>query len=87
VAVGWWIVLTLLAMFILQRTQLGNWIYGTGGQTESARNMGVPTNRVKIILFMITAFCATILSLLQVFETGSSEVLRAYLSLALDLGK
>ncbi|MEZ4607430.1 MAG: ABC transporter permease [Deinococcales bacterium] len=79
VAVGWWIVLTLIAMFVLQRTQLGNWIYGTGGQTESARNMGVPTNRVKVILFMITAFCATVLSLLQVFETGSSEVLRGQL--------
>jgi simple sugar transport system permease protein len=79
VAVGWWIVLTILAYFLLQHTQLGNWIFGTGGHAESARNMGVPTKRVKIILFMGTAVCATILSLLQVFETGSSEVLRGQL--------
>ncbi len=79
VAVGWWIVLTILAIFILQRTQLGNWIFGTGGHAESARNMGVPTNRVKIILFMGTALCATVLSSLQVFEAGSSEVLRGQL--------
>lgn len=79
IAVGWWIVLAILAIIILQRSQLGNWIYGTGGHTESARNMGVPTNRVKIILFMGTAVCATILSIIQVFETGSSEVLRGQL--------
>ena len=79
VAVGWWIVLTILAIILLQRTQLGNWIFGTGGHAESARNMGVPTNRVKILLFMGTAVCATILSMLQVFEAGSSEVLRGQL--------
>lgn len=79
VAIGWWIVLTILAIILLQRTQLGNWIYGTGGHAESARNMGVPTNRVKILLFMGTALCASILSIIQVFETGSSEVLRGQL--------
>ena len=78
-AVGWWLALTVIAIFILQRTQLGNWIFGTGGHAESARNMGVPTNRVKIILFIGTALCATILSSLQVFEAGSSEVLRGQL--------
>ena len=79
VAVGWWIALTVLAIILLQRTQLGNWIFGTGGHAESARNMGVPTKRVKILLFMGTALCATILSILQVFEAGSSEVLRGQL--------
>lgn len=79
VAVGWWIGLTILAIILLQRTQLGNWIFGTGGHAESARNMGVPTNRVKILLFMGTALCGTILSILQVFEAGSSEVLRGQL--------
>ncbi len=79
VAVGWWIILAILAIILLQRTQLGNWIFGTGGHTESARNMGVPTNRVKVLLFMGTAICGTILSTLQVFEAGSSEVLRGQL--------
>lgn len=79
VAVGWWIVLTILAMILLQRTQLGNWFFGTGGHAESARNVGVPTRRVKIILFILTALCATVFSILQTFETGSSEVLRGQL--------
>ncbi len=79
VAVGWWIFLTILAILFLQRTQLGNWIFGTGGHAESARNVGVPTRRVKIILFIITAVCAAIFSMLQTFETGSSEVLRGQL--------
>ena len=79
VAVGWWIFLTIIAILLLQRTQLGNWIFGTGGHAESARNVGVPTKRVKIILFIITAVCAAIFSMLQTFETGSSEVLRGQL--------
>lgn len=79
VAVGWWIFLTIIAILLLQRTQLGNWIFGTGGHAESARNVGVPTRRVKIILFIITAVCAAVFSILQTFETGSSEVLRGQL--------
>jgi len=79
VSVGWWIILSIRASILLQRTQLGNWIFVTGGHTESARNMGVPTNRVKVMLFIGTALCATILSTLQVFEAGSSEVLRGQL--------
>lgn len=79
IAVGWWIVLTIVAILLLQRSQLGNWIFGTGGHAESARNVGVPTRRVKIILFIITAVCAAIFSMLQTFETGASEVLRGQL--------
>ena len=79
VAVAWWIILLFIAIFVLQRTRFGNWIYGTGGHEESARNMGVPTKRVKVILFMVTAFCAFVYATLQAIEFGSVDSLRGNL--------
>lgn len=76
VAILWWIGLALLATFILLRTSFGNWIFGAGGSAIAARNVGVPVNRVKIVLFMATAASAALLAVIQVLETGSGDVLR-----------
>jgi len=35
-------------------------IFAAGGDSNAARNVGVPVNRVKISLFMFTAFCAAV---------------------------
>lgn len=76
VAILWWIGLALLATFILMRTSFGNWIFGAGGSAIAARNVGVPVNRVKIILFMATAASAALLAVIQVLNAGSGDVLR-----------
>ncbi|MCP9624214.1 ABC transporter permease [Nocardia otitidiscaviarum] len=57
-SVVWWIVLTLLAALLLVRTRFGNWIFAVGGALPSARAVGVPAVRTKILLFMGTAFAA-----------------------------
>lgn len=54
----WWIVLTIIASWILLRTRYGNWIFATGGDANAARSQGVPSQRVKIALFMTTATAA-----------------------------
>jgi simple sugar transport system permease protein len=54
----WWIVLTVIASWILLRTKFGNWIFSTGGDANAARSQGVPAMRVKIALFMVTAMAA-----------------------------
>lgn len=69
----WWIVIAGAAWFVLNHTRLGNWIYATGDNQESARANGVPVNRVKVGLFMFSAFCATIFATCQVFDTNSSD--------------
>lgn len=76
VSVFWWIGLAILASWILRRTQFGNWIFGTGGDDAAARNTGVPTDRVRILLFMGTAVSATVFACLQVLKFGSADVLR-----------
>lgn len=75
----WWIVISGVAYFVLSRTQIGNWIYATGDNKEAARANGVPVNRVKVGLFMFTAFCATMFAACQVFDTNTSDAAKGNL--------
>ena len=70
--VGWWIVLAVLGGFVLSKTRFGNWIFAVGGDANAAKNVGVPVKRVKISLFMLTAFCACLFATLQVCDIGSA---------------
>jgi simple sugar transport system permease protein len=79
VSILWWIGLAVLATWVLQRTVFGNWIFAAGGEPNAARNVGVPVNRVKIILFMCTALSAALLATIQVLDAGSADVLRGEL--------
>jgi simple sugar transport system permease protein len=76
VSVLWWLVLTAIATYVLLRTSFGNWIFGSGGNSAAARNVGVPVRRVKITLFMATACAGALLGLIQAFGSGSADVLR-----------
>jgi len=76
VAIFWWVLLTALATWILLRTKSGGWIFGTGGAVDAARNVGVPTNRVKVLLFMGTAFAAFLVALIQVTQFTGADTLR-----------
>ena len=55
VSIVWWIVITAVAAYVLQRTRVGNWIFAVGGDANAARAVGVPVKKVKIGLFMTTA--------------------------------
>ncbi|MDX8349377.1 ABC transporter permease [Cognatiyoonia sp. IB215446] len=75
----WAIVLIIFGHVLLTRTRFGNWIFAAGGDADAARNSGVPVNRVKILMFMFTAFCATVLAVCQVMEFGSAGADRGLL--------
>ena len=64
----WAIVLIIFGHLLLTRTRFGNWIYASGGDAQAARYVGVPVARVKILMFMFTAFCATVFATCQVME-------------------
>ncbi|SFR06500.1 ABC transporter permease [Poseidonocella sedimentorum] len=75
----WAIVLVIFGHVLLTKTKFGNWIFAAGGDAEAARNSGVPVNRVKILMFMFTAFCATVFAVCQVMEFGSAGADRGLL--------
>lgn len=75
----WALALIIFGHILLTRTKFGNWIFAAGGDAQAARYVGVPVNRVKILMFMFTAFCATVLATAQVMEFGSAAADRGLL--------
>jgi simple sugar transport system permease protein len=76
ISILWWILLTAIATWILVRTRSGNWTFGTGGAPDAARAVGVPVRRVKIALFLTTAFAAFFVALTQAVQFNSADTLR-----------
>ncbi len=74
VTILWWIGITVIFGFILHYTRYGNWIFAMGGDKVSARNAGIPTERMTILLFMASGVCATFVGLSQAILYNSAQV-------------
>lgn len=72
----WWLVLAAIATWVLLRTKFGNWIFAVGGDANAARNVGVPVNRVKILLFMMTALASCLIAIIQVLHSTDADSTR-----------
>lgn len=77
--VVWAVVIGAVAAYVLNGTRFGNWMYATGGDPNAARSSGIPIHRVRILLFMFSAFCATVFATTQVFDFGSADAGRGLL--------
>ncbi|MHA7279075.1 ABC transporter permease [Arthrobacter sp. MDT2-2] len=62
-----WIVLVVIASWLLLRTRIGNWIFAVGGDENAARAVGVPVRATKIGLFMGVGFCGWVLGMHNLF--------------------
>ena len=60
-----WIFVAIMCFYILHVSPWGNWIFAMGGDQESARNAGIPTNRLKIALFMLSAMAAALVGMTE----------------------
>ncbi|MCL1588253.1 MAG: ABC transporter permease [Actinomycetia bacterium] len=78
VSILWWFAMAAVATWILLRSRQGNWIFGTGGDANAARNVGVPVSRVRIALFMGTAFGAFLVAVIQAVQFNGSDTLRGF---------
>jgi simple sugar transport system permease protein len=76
ISIVWWLGIAALATWVLLRTQIGNWIFGAGGDPNASRNVGVPVDRLKIGLFMTTAFAAWLVAAIQITVVKSADTLR-----------
>jgi simple sugar transport system permease protein len=76
ITIAWWIVLVILATWLLLRTRAGNWIQAVGGAPGAARNAGVPVGRVKIALFVGTAVSAGLVAVMQAVRFDGTDALR-----------
>jgi simple sugar transport system permease protein len=74
VSILWWVALTLVGAWVLTKTSFGNWTFATGGDLDVARSVGVPVNRVRILLYVCCAVAAALVGMIQVLETNSADV-------------
>src|SRR6266480_7151182 len=73
VKVLWWIGLTIVGAWLLAKSRFGNWTYSAGGDSNAARNVGVPVARTKIALFMMTSTTAALMGIIEALELRSMQ--------------
>jgi simple sugar transport system permease protein len=74
VGIFWWAGFTVVIYWMLHMSTWGNWIFALGGDHESARNAGIPTQRLTIQLYMLSGFAAAFVGVTQVVTFGSAQV-------------
>ena len=55
-------------------TRYGNWIFAMGGDEVSARNAGIPTNRLRIALFVLSSTAAAFVGMCGAILFNSAQV-------------
>ena len=74
VIIIWWLGLTALYIYFLHYSPWGNWVYAIGGDKVSARNAGIPTKKLTIGLFVLSAMSAAFVGLCQTILFNSAQV-------------
>lgn len=74
VTIFWWLGFIAVVWYVLHVSPIGNWIYALGGDRLSARNAGIPTEKLTIGLFMLSGFCAAFVGVSQAMVYQSAQV-------------
>jgi simple sugar transport system permease protein len=74
VIIIWWVGLAVIFALVVHKSRYGNWIFAMGGDKESARNAGIPTARLTITLFVLSATCAAFVGMCQAILFNSAQV-------------
>ncbi len=74
VLIAWWLVAAAVYIFFVHFSKYGNWIFAMGGDKESARNAGIPTRKLTIALFVLSATSAAFVGMCQAILFNSAQV-------------
>ena len=66
-------VISVIVWVLLARTPLGEYILAVGGNEEAARVSGVPVERTKIAVYVISGLLAALAALILVARLGAAE--------------
>ena len=70
----WWIIITAVYVYFVHFSRYGNWIFAMGGDKVSARNAGIPTERLTVTLFVLSSTSATFVGICQAILYNSAQV-------------
>lgn len=72
--VFWWLAITAVYVYFVHFSRFGNWIFAMGGDKVSARNAGIPTERMTIVLFVLSSTSAAFVGMCQAILYNSAQV-------------
>lgn len=76
VAWAWFIITVAVAQVLVFTTREGNWIFASGGNPLTARELGVPVRLVKIRAFALTSTLAAFAGIVQLARFNTVDSLR-----------
>jgi ribose transport system permease protein len=70
------VVVTLICAWLLSQTRFGRHTYAVGGSEEAARRAGIPVVRHTILIYLLSAFLASLAGVLYTmrFSNGAADV-------------
>ncbi|MBV1701970.1 MAG: ABC transporter permease [Hyphomicrobiales bacterium] len=74
VTIFWWVGFVAIMFYLLHISPYGNWIYALGGDRESARKAGIPTQTLTTQLYILSGFAAAFVGVAQVVTFNSAQV-------------
>lgn len=74
VMVIWWLLATAAYVYFIHFSKYGNWVFAMGGDKVSARNAGIPTERLTITLFVLSSTSAAFVGMCQAILYNSAQV-------------
>ena len=74
ILIFWWLALSGIYIFFIHYSPYGNWIFAMGGDKVSARNAGIPTDRLTIALFVLSSTSAAFVGMCQAILFNSAQV-------------
>lgn len=70
----WWLAFVIVAWAVVHHSRFGNWLFAMGGDKESARNAGIPTVKMTIWLFILSATSASFVGMCGAILFNSAQV-------------
>ncbi|NDY93746.1 ABC transporter permease [Ideonella livida] len=74
VTLFWWAGAALVVGYVLHLSPMGNWLLALGGDKDSARNAGIPTERLTLWMFMGSSVSAAFVGMSQAILYNSAQV-------------
>ncbi len=73
------LIVLAVAIYIAHFTRFGRTVYAIGGNEQSARLMGLPVNRTKMLVYTLNGFCSALAGILLSIYVLSGHGLYAYI--------
>jgi simple sugar transport system permease protein len=67
----WFLGITLAIALVMHFHKFGNWIFTTGDNRMAARAMGIHTDRIKIVCFVVVGAAVAFVAVMQMFRAST----------------